>query len=57
MANSMLDTATVDYDTRAQARHIFRLAAMTEKPLSVAESEKIESGLLSGPSSDGGFSD
>jgi hypothetical protein len=35
---SPLDTATIDYDSRVQARHIFRLAAMTEKPISVAES-------------------
>ncbi|KAI9048991.1 hypothetical protein LZ554_006840 [Drepanopeziza brunnea f. sp. 'monogermtubi'] len=34
-----LHTGTVDYDTTAQARHLFRLAAMTEVPLSVAESE------------------
>ena len=27
------DTATVDYDTRDKARHMFRLAAMTEKPI------------------------
>ena len=34
----ILDTATVDYDSRVQARHIFRLAAMTEKPIPVADS-------------------
>lgn len=34
-----IDTATVDYDSRIQARHLFRLAAMTEKPMSVAEWE------------------
>jgi sulfonate dioxygenase len=33
------DTGTVDYDTSLQARHLFRLAAMTEIPVSVAESE------------------
>ena len=31
----MLDTATVDYDATVQARHIFRLASMTEKPIPV----------------------
>ena len=31
-----IDTATVDYDSRIQARHIFRLASMTEKPISAA---------------------
>ena len=31
----MLDTATVDYDSTVQARHIFRLASMTEKPIPV----------------------
>ncbi|KAF7874919.1 hypothetical protein EAF04_002093 [Stromatinia cepivora] len=36
---STLHTATVDYDSRIQARHLFRLAAMTEKPISVAEWE------------------
>lgn len=52
----MLDTATVDYDTRAQARHIFRLAAMTEKPISVAESEKADGAPLSPVSpADSGF--
>lgn len=39
LLTSIIDTATVDYDTRAQARHIFRLAAMTEKPISVAGAE------------------
>ena len=33
--NLIIDTATVDYDSRIQARHIFRLASMTEKPVSV----------------------
>ncbi|KAL3423786.1 Alpha-ketoglutarate-dependent sulfonate dioxygenase 4 [Phlyctema vagabunda] len=33
-------TATVDYDSRVQARHLFRLAAMTEVPLSVEDSQK-----------------
>ncbi len=37
-AERFSDTATVDYDSRKQARHIFRLTAMTEKPISVAES-------------------
>ncbi|MCJ1378047.1 hypothetical protein MMC17_001143 [Xylographa soralifera] len=32
-----LHTATVDYDSTVQARHIFRLASMTEKPISVGE--------------------
>lgn len=32
-----LDTATVDYDSSKQARHIFRLASMTEKPIPVQE--------------------
>ncbi|KAG4439826.1 hypothetical protein IFR05_004675 [Cadophora sp. M221] len=36
-----LHTGTVDYDTTAQARHLFRLAAMTEVPISVADSQKI----------------
>lgn len=35
-----LDTGTVDYDTTAQARHLFRLAAMAEVPITVAEWEK-----------------
>jgi len=35
------DTGTVDYDTTAQARHLFRLAAMAEIPISVEESEQI----------------
>lgn len=34
------DTGTVDYDTSLQARHLFRLAAMTEIPISVGESER-----------------
>ena len=34
------DTGTVDYDTSIQARHLFRLAAMTEVPISVEESER-----------------
>ncbi|TAQ89599.1 hypothetical protein B7494_g2095 [Chlorociboria aeruginascens] len=34
-----LHTATIDYDSRVQARHLFRLAAMTEVPISVADSE------------------
>lgn len=34
-----IHTATVDYDSRVQARHLFRLAAMTETPISVADSE------------------
>ncbi|CAG8973900.1 hypothetical protein HYALB_00003678 [Hymenoscyphus albidus] len=34
-----LHTATVDYDNADQARHLFRLAAMTEVPISVAEAE------------------
>jgi len=34
----MGDTGTIDYDTGLQARHLFRLAAMTEIPMSVAES-------------------
>ena len=33
----VIDTATVDYDSSIQARHIFRLASMTEKPISVGE--------------------
>ncbi|RDW88987.1 hypothetical protein BP6252_01019 [Coleophoma cylindrospora] len=33
-------TATVDYDSRVQARHLFRLAAMTELPVSVEDWEK-----------------
>ncbi|KAK2629348.1 hypothetical protein QTJ16_000168 [Diplocarpon rosae] len=36
-----LHTGTVDYDTTAQARHLFRLAAMTEVPMSVADSKKV----------------
>ncbi|KAK4693624.1 sulfonate dioxygenase, partial [Lecanoromycetidae sp. Uapishka_2] len=32
-----LHTATVDYDSRIQARHIFRLASMTEKPIAVKQ--------------------
>ncbi|KAH8668159.1 putative alpha-ketoglutarate-dependent sulfonate dioxygenase [Tricladium varicosporioides] len=35
-----LHTATVDYDNAEQARHLFRLAAMTEVPLSVADVER-----------------
>ena len=31
------DTATVDYDSGKQARHIFRLASMTEKPIPAQE--------------------
>ena len=30
-----VDTATMDYDSRIQARHIFRLASMTEVPIPV----------------------
>jgi len=30
-----VDTATVDYNSRVTARHIFRLASMTEKPIPV----------------------
>lgn len=54
-----LHTATVDYDTSSQARHIFRLAAMTEKPISVAESEKMMDSAPSSPVSSVGseFSD
>jgi len=29
-ADMILDTGTVDYDSTLQARHLFRLAAMTE---------------------------
>ncbi|PBP18542.1 alpha-ketoglutarate-dependent taurine dioxygenase [Diplocarpon rosae] len=36
-----LHTGTVDYDTTTQARHLFRLAAMTEVPMSVADSQKV----------------
>ncbi|TVY29376.1 Alpha-ketoglutarate-dependent sulfonate dioxygenase [Lachnellula hyalina] len=35
-----LHTATVDYDNADKARHLFRLAAMTEVPLSVADAER-----------------
>ena len=47
MTNKYADTATVDYDSGIKARHLFRLAAMTEVPISVAESEmpKKDSGL------------
>lgn len=34
-----VDTGTVDYDTTAQARHLFRLCSMCEVPVTVAESE------------------
>jgi sulfonate dioxygenase len=34
------DTGTVDYDTTKQTRHLFRLAAMTEVPISVEDWEK-----------------
>ena len=34
------DTGTLDYDTNAQARHLFRLAAMTEIPISVENWEQ-----------------
>ncbi|KAH8599758.1 putative alpha-ketoglutarate-dependent sulfonate dioxygenase [Bisporella sp. PMI_857] len=37
---STIHTGTVDYDTSLQARHLFRLAAMTEVPISVEESER-----------------
>jgi hypothetical protein len=36
-----LDTGTVDYDSNLQARHLFRLAAMTEVPISVEDSERL----------------
>jgi sulfonate dioxygenase len=36
------DTGTVDYDSSLQARHLFRLAAMTEVPISVEESQRRE---------------
>ncbi|TVY73620.1 Alpha-ketoglutarate-dependent sulfonate dioxygenase [Lachnellula suecica] len=36
-----LHTATVDYDNAEQARHLFRLAAMTEVPLSVADAARV----------------
>jgi sulfonate dioxygenase len=39
-----LHTATVDYDSRVQARHIFRLAAMTEKPIPIAEKYSHQNG-------------
>jgi len=35
-----LHTGTVDYDTSLQARHLFRLVAMAETPISVTESEQ-----------------
>ncbi|KAG9235873.1 putative alpha-ketoglutarate-dependent sulfonate dioxygenase [Amylocarpus encephaloides] len=35
-----LHTATVDYENAEQARHLFRLAAMTEVPISVADAER-----------------
>jgi hypothetical protein len=35
-----LDAGTVDYDTSHQARHLFRLVAMTEVPISVQENEE-----------------
>jgi len=35
-----LHTGTVDYDTTKQTRHLFRLAAMTEVPISVEDWEK-----------------
>ncbi|KAL9615077.1 MAG: hypothetical protein Q9167_000500 [Letrouitia subvulpina] len=34
-----LHTATVDYDSGKQARHIFRLASMTEKPIAVEDTQ------------------
>ncbi|KUJ22083.1 putative alpha-ketoglutarate-dependent sulfonate dioxygenase [Mollisia scopiformis] len=34
-----LHTGTVDYDTSAQARHLFRLCSMCEVPISVADYE------------------
>ena len=34
------DTGTVDYHTTIQTRHLFRLAAMTEVPVSVEDWEK-----------------
>ncbi len=40
-ADRLLDTATVDYDSGLQARHVFRLASMTEKPISVSEGLKV----------------
>jgi len=36
------DTGTVDYDTTMQTRHLFRLAAMTEVPISVEDWEKAQ---------------
>ena len=42
LAENPSDTGTVDYDTSLQARHLFRLAAMTEVPISVEESEKLK---------------
>jgi sulfonate dioxygenase len=35
-----IDTATVDYDTSLQARHLFRLSAMTEVPMAVIDSKQ-----------------
>lgn len=32
-ANMTQDTGTVDFDSNAQARHLFRLAAMAEIPI------------------------
>jgi sulfonate dioxygenase len=37
--NAILDTGTVDYDSTLQARHLFRLAAMTEVPIPAEGSE------------------
>lgn len=37
------DTGTVDYDSSVQARHLFRLAAMTEVPISVEDWERRQS--------------
>lgn len=40
-----LDTGTVDYDTSTQARHLFRLAAMTETLISVEKWEISQSNM------------
>lgn len=33
----LLHTGTMDYDTEVSARHLFRLAAMTEVPIPVSD--------------------
>jgi len=39
-ANNSADIGTVDFDTTSQTRHLLRLAAMTEIPISMEEGEK-----------------